>query len=80
MRFFSAGARLGPYEIDGIIAAAAMGQVYWARDTRLTRPVALKILPSLFTADADRQTRFKREARSTRLTEALKRRRSSFRL
>ena len=63
---FSAGARLGPYEIDGIIAADAMGQVYWARDTRLTRPVALKILPSLFAADTDRQTRFKREARSGR--------------
>jgi serine/threonine protein kinase len=59
---FPAGARLGPYEIDGIIAADAMGEAYRARDTRLTRPVALKTLPALFAADADRLTRFKREA------------------
>ena len=44
---FPAGARLGPYEIDGIIPADAIGEAYRARNTRLTRPVALKIPPAV---------------------------------
>jgi len=57
----SAGTRLGPYEIVAAIGAGGMGDVYKARDTRLDRTVALKILPS---ADPDRRQRFAREARA----------------
>ena len=56
------GARLGPYEILAAIGAGGMGEVYRARDTRLNRDVAIKILPDLFAADADRVARFQREA------------------
>jgi len=59
---FVAGRRLGPYEIAGPLAAGGMGEVYRARDTRLNRDVAVKILPELFAADPDRLGRFKREA------------------
>ena len=58
-----AGTRVGPYEIVGRLGAGGMGEVYRARDTKLGRDVALKILPASMTADADRLTRFEREAR-----------------
>jgi Tol biopolymer transport system component len=54
--------RIGPYEIAGPIGAGAMGEVYRARDTKLNRDVALKVLPPLFALDPDRVARFKREA------------------
>lgn len=57
------GTRLGPYEITGSAGAGGMGEVYTARDTRLDRTVAVKILPADFAADADRRQRFEREAR-----------------
>jgi Tol biopolymer transport system component len=60
----SAGARLGPYEVVGALGAGGMGEVYRARDTRLERTVALKVLPSTLAADADRRARFEREARA----------------
>jgi Tol biopolymer transport system component len=55
--------RLGSYEIVGPIGAGAMGEVYRARDTRLGRDVAVKVLPLDLTSDAERLTRFEREAR-----------------
>jgi len=58
------GARLGPYEIESAIGAGGMGEVYKARDTRLDRSVAIKILPSELSADPDRRKRFEREARA----------------
>ena len=58
----TAGARLGPYEILAAIGAGGMGEVYRARDTKLNRDVALKVLPDAFTLDPDRLTRFEREA------------------
>ena len=54
---------LGVYEILGSLGAGGMGEVYRARDTKLERDVALKILPPAFTADGDRMARFEREAR-----------------
>jgi hypothetical protein len=57
------GTRIGPYEIVSAIGAGGMGEVYCARDTKLNREVALKVLPSLFTDDPDRLARFDREAR-----------------
>ena len=59
----SSGTRLGPYEIVAPIGAGGMGEVYRARDTRLNRDVAVKILSSAFAADSDRMARFAREAR-----------------
>src|SRR5437867_10671772 len=56
------GTRLGSYEIAAAIGAGGMGEVYRARDTKLRRDVALKILPELFAADPDRRARFTREA------------------
>jgi eukaryotic-like serine/threonine-protein kinase len=56
------GSRLGPYEVVGAIGAGGMGEVYRARDTKLNRDVALKVLPEAFALDADRLARFKREA------------------
>ena len=58
------GSRLGPYEILDAIGQGAMGEVYRARDTRLDRTVAVKVLPDLFAADPDRLARFEREAKS----------------
>jgi Tol biopolymer transport system component len=58
------GARLGPYEIDGPIGAGGMGEVYRARDTRLGRDVAIKVLPESVAADAAARARFEREARA----------------
>ena len=57
-----AGTRLGPYEVVAAIGAGGMGEVYRARDTRLNREIALKTLPAAFTLDAERRTRFEREA------------------
>jgi eukaryotic-like serine/threonine-protein kinase len=56
------GNKLGPYEITGAIGAGGMGEVYRARDTRLGRDVALKVLPEAFARDAERMARFRREA------------------
>ncbi|MDO8630185.1 MAG: protein kinase, partial [Phycisphaerales bacterium] len=58
----SPGTRLGVYEVVAQIGAGGMGEVYRARDTRLKRDVALKILPELFATDPDRLARFQREA------------------
>jgi eukaryotic-like serine/threonine-protein kinase len=58
-----AGTKLGPYEIVGPLGAGGMGEVYRARDTKLGREVALKLLPPHFTMDVDRVARFQREAR-----------------
>src|SRR5260221_2182144 len=57
------GTKLGPYEIVAAIGAGGMGEVYRARDTRLGRDVAIKVLPDSFAADADRLHRFNQEAR-----------------
>src|SRR5256712_173440 len=56
------GTRLGPYEILSALGAGGMGEVYRARDTKLERDVAIKILPELFAADPERLARFEREA------------------
>nr|MDQ5871412.1 protein kinase [Acidobacteriota bacterium] len=58
------GTRLGPYEILAPIGAGGMGEVYRARDTRLKRDVAIKVLPIAFTADSERLRRFEHEARA----------------
>jgi len=60
-----AGTRLGPYDILSALGAGGMGEVYRARDTRLQRDVALKVLPSSTTSDPDRLHRFEFEARAT---------------
>ena len=58
----SAGTKLGAYEVIDLIGRGGMGEVYRARDTKLNRDVALKILPELFALDHDRLARFRREA------------------
>jgi eukaryotic-like serine/threonine-protein kinase len=58
----STGARLGPYEIQSAIGAGGMGEVYKARDIRLDRSVAIRILPADLSRDPDRRVRFQREA------------------
>jgi eukaryotic-like serine/threonine-protein kinase len=58
----AAGARLGPYEIQSALGAGGMGEVYRARDTKLGRDVAIKVLPARFALDPDRLARFQREA------------------
>jgi serine/threonine protein kinase/Tol biopolymer transport system component len=58
----TAGERLGPYEILALIGAGGMGEVYRARDTKLKRDVALKVLPEAFANDPERMARFQREA------------------
>jgi serine/threonine protein kinase len=60
----SVGTRLGSYDIIGAIGAGGMGEVYRARDTRLDRIVAIKILPDAFASDPDRLARFTREAQT----------------
>jgi serine/threonine protein kinase len=57
------GTRLGPYEIIAALGAGGMGEVYRARDTKLDRDVALKVLPDSFVHDPDRLARFQREAK-----------------
>ncbi len=59
----AAGTRLGPYEIVSPIGAGGMGEVYRARDTRLGRAVAIKVLPLHLSADPERKRRFEREAK-----------------
>ena len=59
------GIQLGPYEILAPLGAGGMGEVYRARDTRLQREVAVKVLPASFAADAERLRRFELEARTT---------------
>src|SRR5437879_3254601 len=63
-RALTSGTKLGPYEIIELLGAGGMGEVYRARDTRLDRSVAIKILPAAFSADRDRLRRFEEEARS----------------
>jgi serine/threonine-protein kinase len=58
------GARLGPYEVQAAIGAGGMGEVYRARDTRLDRTVAIKVLPAALAQDAQFRERFDREARA----------------
>jgi eukaryotic-like serine/threonine-protein kinase len=61
---FEAGSRLGPYEIVAPLGAGGMGEVYRARDTRLDRTVAVKVLAGAFAADSDARRRFEEEARA----------------
>src|SRR5271169_3581637 len=58
------GTKLGPYEIVAPIGAGGMGEVYRARDSRLKREVAIKVLPESFARDPERIARFEREARA----------------
>ena len=62
-----AGSRVGPYEVDGLIAAGGLGQVYQACDTRVNRKVALRLLAPSVTTDAERLARFELDARTTAL-------------
>ncbi len=57
------GTTIGPYSVVGLIGQGGMGEVYQARDTKLDRDVALKVLPEAFTSDPDRLARFEREAK-----------------
>ena len=59
-----AGTKLGPYEIQSAAGAGGMGEVYRARDTRLERTVAIKVLPSHLSSNNDLKQRFEREARA----------------
>lgn len=59
----TAGERLGAYEIGALIGAGGMGEVYRARDTKLGREVAIKVLPEEFSRDPERLARFEREAK-----------------
>ncbi len=61
----ASGTKLGPYEVVSMIGAGGMGEVYRARDSRLKRDVAIKVLPQAFSADADRLRRFEQEALAT---------------
>ena len=63
----TSGSKLGPYEIQDIIGSGGMGEVYRARDPRIGREVAIKILPSSYSEDSNRLTRFEQEARATGL-------------
>src|SRR5262245_33714902 len=60
----SPGTRLGPYEILSALGAGGMGEVYRARDTKLDREVAIKVVPELFASDPERVARFQREAKT----------------
>ncbi len=60
----SPGTKLGPYEIQAPLGAGGMGEVYRARDTRLERIVAIKVLPSRLSSDPDLNQRLEREARA----------------
>jgi serine/threonine protein kinase len=58
------GTRIGPYDVISMLGAGGMGEVYRARDSRLDRSVAIKILPESFRKDPERLARFEREART----------------
>src|SRR3954467_13297725 len=58
------GSRIGPYEIVSPLGAGGMGEVYRARDTKLNRDVAIKVLPDVVASDPDRFARFEREAQT----------------
>src|SRR4029434_10208577 len=58
------GTRLGDYRLQSLLGSGGMGDVYRARDLRLDRDVAIKVLPSVFSADPDRLRRFEQEARA----------------
>ncbi len=60
----TAGTKLGPYEIVSALGAGGMGEVYKARDTRLDRTVAIKVLPEHVASDPDLKQRFEREAKT----------------
>jgi len=60
----TSGTKLGEYEVKSMLGSGGMGEVYRARDSRLGRDVAIKVLPSLFTADSERLRRFEQEARA----------------
>src|SRR5688500_9657344 len=60
----SDGTRLGSYEILSALGAGGMGEVYRARDTKLDRDVAIKVLPAVFVSDPARIARFQREAKT----------------
>src|SRR5216683_636627 len=60
----TSGTKIGPYEIQSPLGAGGMGEVYRARDTRLGRDVAIKVLPEALAKDADRLRRFEQEART----------------
>ena len=60
----TSGTKLGPYEIQAALGAGGMGEVYRARDTRLGRDVAIKVLPSHLSSDPDLKARFEREAKA----------------
>ena len=59
----ASGTVLGPYEITSLLGAGGMGEVYLARDTKIERDVAIKVLPRAFAADSERMFRFRREAK-----------------
>src|SRR5580704_14378574 len=61
----ASGTKLGPYEIVSLLGAGGMGEVYRARDSRLKRDVAIKVLPQALSLDADRMRRFEQEALAT---------------
>ena len=61
------GTRLGPYEIISPLGAGGMGEVYRAKDTRLDRIVAIKVLPSHLSSNSDLRQRFEREARALKM-------------
>jgi hypothetical protein len=58
------GTRLGPYEVQALLGAGGMGEVYRARDTRINRTVAIKVIPRALASDSFRKQRFEREARA----------------
>src|SRR5512134_1189461 len=63
----AAGTKVGPYDVSAPLGVGGMGEVYRARDARLSREVAIKVLQQSFAQDADRLRRFEQEARATGL-------------